>query len=299
MIQFFKLYFISHFFSHLDSASRSHACYSNSTGNNHVTNGEWDYQGVKISYAETHYGCCNEPVQEIIYEVKIKRKPLFFLLYMIFPVCAVVLLSLLSFVIPTDSGERVGFGVTMLLTMGVYLMVISEDLPKTAQRAPLIGVLYVTLFYIMIISYIASTVTMSCANKETKPPKFLRMLAKGQAKPSEHHRINSFRNRTRSSHSIENGCNGGQTRLVVDFEGGERDGKDQLKMTEFPTHKVKDEEKLLVREIIPDDHDERHRNNEEWIRIAAFLDKAFFWLFLALIFISTGTIFLALEIMHT
>ena len=264
-----------------------------------MTNGEWDYQGVKISYAETQYGCFHEPVQEIVYEVKIKRKPLFFLLYMIFPVCAVVLLSLLSFVIPTDSGERIGFGVTMLLTMGVYLMVISEDLPKTAQRAPLIGVLYVTLFYIMIISYISSTVSVACANKETKPPKFLRMLAKGQAKPSEHHRTNSFRNRTRSSHSIENGCNGGQTWRAVDFEGGKGDGKDQLKMAEYPTHKSKDEEKLLVKEVIPDDHEERDKNNEEWRKIAAFLDKAFFWLFLALIFISAGTIFLALEIMHT
>ena len=141
---------------------------------------------MAASNTEKHYDCCHEPVQQLIYELKIKRKPLFFLLYMMFPVCAVVFLSLLSFLIPADSGERIGFGVTILLTMGVYLMVISEDLPKTAHKAPLIGVLYVTLFYIMIIAYVASTINVSLSRKETKPPKFLLRLARSQKLPSRY-----------------------------------------------------------------------------------------------------------------
>merc|ERR1712141_315861 len=71
-----------------------------------------------------------------------------------------------------------------------YLMVISEDLPKTAHSAPLIGVLYVTLFYVMIFGYIASTINVNLSLRDSKPPAFLLRLARKQKLPSRQRSLN-------------------------------------------------------------------------------------------------------------
>ncbi|XP_065051408.1 neuronal acetylcholine receptor subunit alpha-9-like [Rhopilema esculentum] len=271
-------------------------------GHHHVTNGEWEYKGMAASNTEKHYDCCHEPVQQLIYELKIKRKPLFFLLYMMFPVCAVVFLSLLSFLIPAASGERIGFGVTILLTMGVYLMVISEDLPKTAHRAPLIGVLYVTLFYIMIIAYVASTINVSLSRKETKPPKFLLRLARSQKLPSRNGSSLITRMRTASMRTYVERKKSSIQKPVLETDGKmfcEDEEFFDLEKCPMKNEKPSNGGKYFApMEKILDESAIAEKNNENWRRIAAYLDKVFLWVFLVLIIFSCAIIILALEIMH-
>ena len=272
---------------------------------------------MKAYYKQTHYDCCHEPVEQIVYEITIKRKPLFFLLYMIFPVCAVVFLSLLGFIIPPESGERVGFGVTILLTMGVYLMVISEDLPKTAHSAPLIGVLYVTLFYVMILGYVASTISVNFSLRESKPPKFLLRLARKQKLPQRQNTLSIMRLRKPSTWS-QDGLRSireetgseigyGEDDARQQFEGSNHNSNDWLSMKEMKheNEKLKKEKKndvqgylSLHRESSAAGLLQAEKNNEDWRRIAAYLDKVFLILFLILIVVSCATILVALEIMH-
>lgn len=44
-----------------------------------------------------------------------------------------------GFYIPSDSGEKVAMGITTLLSMSVFLMVITEAMPPTPDSLPLIG----------------------------------------------------------------------------------------------------------------------------------------------------------------
>lgn len=275
-------------------------------GHHHITNGEWEYQEMTAKYENLHYDCCHEPVEQIIYRLKIKRKPLFFLLYMIFPVCTVVFLSLLSFIIPPESGERVGFGVTILLTMGVYLMVISEDLPKTAHSAPLIGVLYVTLFYVMILGYVASTVSVNLSLRESKPPSILLRLARKEKSAQRMPSKKSMRSEKQSSWNEGRGEEPMNEKL--------RNGSEEEK-THFTDYKIRDnylmidakiekqneenlDDNVSLKRDIPIDCLQKEKNNNDWRRIVAFLDKVFFVLFLMLIIISCCTILVALEIMY-
>ena len=284
-------------------------------GHHHVTNGEWDYKGMKVFSKERHYDCCHESVEQIVYELTIKRKPLFFLLYMIFPVCAVVLLSLLGFIIPTDSGERVGFGVTILLTMGVYLMVISEDLPKTAHSAPLIGVLYVTLFYVMILGYVASTINVNISLWESKPPKILLRLARKQQLPMRQRSFSMKQQFKRST--LRKDCQRTNRedsviqRMSKDDIVKEYDDVAEYISKDWPTSKdakIKRQchksERKITGQFSPRCHQppgvlEADRNNEDWRKIAAYLDKVFFMLFFILIIISSATVLVALKVMYS
>ena len=40
---------------------------------------------------------------------------------------------------PTDSGEKIALGVTVLLAFSVFMLAIAEKMPETSESIPLIG----------------------------------------------------------------------------------------------------------------------------------------------------------------
>jgi Neurotransmitter-gated ion-channel transmembrane region. len=77
------------------------------------------------------------------------------------------------FFIPHDSGERMGFGVTILLSITVYLLVISEALPEKSDDKSMLGICFITEFYMLCAALVLSLLTMNLFRKESKPPNFL------------------------------------------------------------------------------------------------------------------------------
>ena len=49
------------------------------------------------------------------------------------------LLTLGSFVLPAESGEKVSLGLTVLLAFSVFMLLIAESMPATSEFVPLIG----------------------------------------------------------------------------------------------------------------------------------------------------------------
>lgn len=58
---------------------------------------------------------------------------------MILPSILITIVGFLGFLIPADSGEKVSMGVTTLLSMTVFLMVVAENMPPNSDSVPLIG----------------------------------------------------------------------------------------------------------------------------------------------------------------
>ncbi|XP_073457419.1 5-hydroxytryptamine receptor 3A-like [Aquarana catesbeiana] len=103
--------------------------------NTHVTEGEWDLLEVVRNYKES-----NEPDRifgEITYNIILKRKPMFYVVNVIFPSAILMIMDTIGFFIPPESGERISFKITLLLGYSVFLVIASETLP--AVGAPLIG----------------------------------------------------------------------------------------------------------------------------------------------------------------
>ena len=68
-----------------------------------------------------------------------RRKPLFYVFNMILPCLLITLVALLGFYIPSDSGEKIAMGITTLLSMTVFLMLVAENMPPTSDVLPLVG----------------------------------------------------------------------------------------------------------------------------------------------------------------
>jgi len=50
------------------------------------------------------------PIIEITYDVHLRRRPLYYVIYMILPTSVISFMSLLAFLLPSDSGEKIGLG---------------------------------------------------------------------------------------------------------------------------------------------------------------------------------------------
>ncbi|XP_052067688.1 acetylcholine receptor subunit alpha-1-B-like [Mytilus californianus] len=63
----------------------------------------------------------------------INRNPLFYLVNIMFPTILLTFLNSFVFLLPSTSGERISFSITVLLAIAVFMTMISSHLPKTSR----------------------------------------------------------------------------------------------------------------------------------------------------------------------
>ena len=143
-------------------------------GKKHYSSGHWTMIRMRAAIVEEYFECCDEPFTVIKYKFKWKRLTMYWLLYLVFPCLFLSFLAIFTFLIPVDTGERTGFGITAVLAMSVYLLVISDKLPEKSDESPVIGVLYTVLFFLTSGALLSVIITTHLAFKTTEPPAFLR-----------------------------------------------------------------------------------------------------------------------------
>ncbi|KAI8034688.1 hypothetical protein M5D96_012511 [Drosophila gunungcola] len=104
-----------------------------------ITNGEWDLLGVPGKRNEIYYNCCPEPYIDITFAILIRRKTLYYFFNLIVPCVLIASMALLGFTLPPDSGEKLSLGVTILLSLTVFLNMVAETMPATSDAVPLLG----------------------------------------------------------------------------------------------------------------------------------------------------------------
>ena len=104
-----------------------------------IESGEWTLVGMPAKRNVEYYSCCVEPYVDVTYTIIIKRKPMFFTYNLVFPCVLLMGIGILVFCLPPESGEKVSLGVTVLLAMTVYQLLIAEAIPPTSEVVPLIG----------------------------------------------------------------------------------------------------------------------------------------------------------------
>ena len=110
----------------------------------------------------------------------LERRYAFYVLNMFFPVLFLAFLNTMVFILPADSGERVGYAITCLLSLSVYMTFTSEGLPNSSNPLPII--IFVLLSYIMISALICLATIVGLRlhlhnnNNASTPPKVLLKL---------------------------------------------------------------------------------------------------------------------------
>ena len=67
------------------------------------------------------------------------RKPLYYLFNLLLPCLFISMTTILVFYLPAASGEKVSLGVTVLLTLAVFLLMLAESMPPQSETVPILG----------------------------------------------------------------------------------------------------------------------------------------------------------------
>ncbi|GFY73445.1 neuronal acetylcholine receptor subunit alpha-7 [Trichonephila inaurata madagascariensis] len=105
----------------------------------YITNGEWELIEMPGTRNEIVYACCPEPYVDITFCIHIRRRTLYYGFNLIIPCVLISSMALLGFTLPPDSGEKLTLGVTILLSLTVFLLLVAETMPPTSDAVPLIG----------------------------------------------------------------------------------------------------------------------------------------------------------------
>ena len=68
-----------------------------------------------------------------IIKLELKRKPLLIVVNVLLPIAFLSVLNVLVFIIPVDSGQRVSYCITVLLSISVFFTIVSDTLPKSSD----------------------------------------------------------------------------------------------------------------------------------------------------------------------
>ncbi|KAL9981976.1 hypothetical protein ACROYT_G010752 [Oculina patagonica] len=117
------------------------AAKNDSVFNSHyVKNGEWKLLNLSTQRSARKYQCCPHEFVDITVHVNIRRESLDYILKLIIPCSLISSMIFLGFVLPPESGERIGLSITVLLAMTVFQQLSSELMPS--YGFPLLGQFY-------------------------------------------------------------------------------------------------------------------------------------------------------------
>uniref|UniRef100_A0A8C9VVY3 Neuronal acetylcholine receptor subunit alpha-7 n=1 Tax=Scleropages formosus TaxID=113540 RepID=A0A8C9VVY3_SCLFO len=132
----------------------------------YMPNGEWDLVGVPGSRNEIFYDCCKEPYPDVTFVVTIRRRTLYYALNLLIPCVLLSSMTLLIFLLPADSGEKISLGITVLLSLTVFMLLVAEIMPATSDSIPLIGQYFASIMIIVGMSVIATVVVLQYHHHE-------------------------------------------------------------------------------------------------------------------------------------
>lgn len=135
--------------------------------NDYWESGEWAIISATGTYNTKKYDCCAEIYPDVTYAFVIRRLPLFYTVNLIIPCLLISCLTVLVFYLPSDCGEKITLCISVLLSLTVFLLLITEIIPSTSLVIPLIGEY---LLFTMIFVTLSIVVTVFVLNVHHRSP---------------------------------------------------------------------------------------------------------------------------------
>ncbi|XP_071828198.1 neuronal acetylcholine receptor subunit alpha-9-like isoform X2 [Apostichopus japonicus] len=128
------------------------------SGNETVFNsdGQWDITDIRAKSSEIEYpDAPGKTYTDVCYRIKFSRRPYYYVFNMILPCGFVSMVALLTFFLPPESGEKISLGITVLLSLTVFLLLVAETMPPTSA-VPVVG-----KFFMSTMALVCSSLALS------------------------------------------------------------------------------------------------------------------------------------------
>ncbi|XP_069872826.1 neuronal acetylcholine receptor subunit alpha-2 isoform X2 [Dipodomys merriami] len=293
--------------------------------------GEWAIINATGTYNSKKYDCCAEIYPDVTYYFVIRRLPLFYTINLIIPCLLISCLTVLVFYLPSECGEKITLCISVLLSLTVFLLLITEIIPSTSLVIPLIGeyllftMIFVTLSIVITVFVLnvhhrsPSTHTMPCWVRMVLLGCLPRWLLMRRPLPPVELRQPPDLKLSPSYHWLESNVDAEEREETDEEEEEEEDrwvcaglpppsvgvlySREGLR-TGAPGPKAEDGELLLspqIHKALEGMHyiaehlrseDADSMVKEDWKYVAMVIDRIFLWLFIIVCFLGTVGLFL-------
>uniref|UniRef100_A0A3Q3F0P1 Cholinergic receptor, nicotinic, alpha 3 n=1 Tax=Labrus bergylta TaxID=56723 RepID=A0A3Q3F0P1_9LABR len=266
--------------------------------------GEWNIIDAPGYKHDIKYNCCEEIYTDITYSLYIRRLPLFYTINMIIPCLLISFLTVLVFYLPSDCGEKVTLCISVLLSLTVFLLVITETIPSTSLVIPLIGEY---LLFTMIFVTLSIVITVFVLNVHYRTPKthtmpcwvrtvFLGLLPKVMfmIRPEREPENVTVASSAQMIHSrpcaIHSSNSGGGT-------GGQCSSSESLDVGLMSLLPLSPEVREAIESVKYIAENMRLQNEakevqDDWKYVAMVIDRIFLWVFVLVCILGTAGLFL-------
>ncbi|KAM8940056.1 neuronal acetylcholine receptor subunit alpha-6 [Pelodytes ibericus] len=282
-------------------------------------NSEWTVIDASGYKHDIKYNCCEEIYTDITYSFYIRRLPMFYTINLIMPCLFLSFLTVLVFYLPSDCGEKVTLCISVLLSLTVFLLVITETIPSTSLVIPLVGEY---LLFTMIFVTLSIVVTVFVLNIHYRTPTTHKMplwvkdvFLKRLPKLLMMRKTGLKKNKPCSKRTKKRDCDtsmtlmNSQCRDVELFEdetcchcmksndqstrNRRRNHQGSCNAIQESTAEIKaafNSVRFMAENI--KDHNERKEEEDDWKYVAMVIDRVFLWVFIILCVLGTTGLFL-------
>lgn len=140
-------------------------------------NGMWSIESTRASNQRISL----DGESNVTYTINIRRNPGNYIANIIIPVFFLSILTIFTFVLPADSGEKMGYSLAVFLSFAVFLTIVSSELPKT--KGSILG--FYILFELGISSIIVCITALQLRfyNRKSDVPKAIVRIMKLKCYP--------------------------------------------------------------------------------------------------------------------
>ena len=149
---------------------------------NFIENGEWKVESALLYNRFRLYGPEKIPYPDVTFTLEIKRRSLYYGLNIVIPCALIALLALLSFILPSDNGERMSLVMTVLLALSVYMLIVSSSLPETSDAVPVLGTYCLGIIVTIALCLCATCLTLKFREKTCPMPEWLELVLRNLAR---------------------------------------------------------------------------------------------------------------------
>ncbi|XP_019625375.1 PREDICTED: neuronal acetylcholine receptor subunit alpha-10-like [Branchiostoma belcheri] len=124
----------------------------------------------KVSYDGVYWGTTPKNFSETDITIHLRRKPTFYVFNLLLPCVLLAVMMAATFLLPIDNGEKVSFGVSILLALVVFQLLMVQLLPES-ESLPWIGKFVIIAMVLMAASLAISTIVINVCSRATGPGK--------------------------------------------------------------------------------------------------------------------------------
>ncbi|XP_031564356.1 neuronal acetylcholine receptor subunit alpha-7-like isoform X2 [Actinia tenebrosa] len=260
----------------------------------YLPSAEWELIEIPGEFHSVVYACCANPYHDIEYMVKIRRRSLFYAIYLIIPCAMISMLTLLMFLLPPECNERMTVGMAILVGLSFFFLLVAENMPATAEGVPLIGIYYTVTLIEISVAFFMTCVVLRFHHYNPvhgEVPKWMKVYVIGTAA-----RFLGFKfcNKIKNQQAMQPQMDGNNNE-AVSMTTGDHEEKNEHHLNHRsnssnkkpPTNKAEEEsreaEKMISENIRKQDI--LVERQEEWRRAALVFNSLFMWTyFIAIVF---------------